>query len=75
MDETKAEELKNQGNEEFKAGRYLQAIDFYSQAIGNNIHLIYKIINIEISKNEGILTNRAASYMQLKKYTLKDILN
>ena len=34
--DTRAEELKNQGNEEFKKGNHLQAINFYSEAIGNH---------------------------------------
>jgi len=32
--ESKAEELKNRGNEEFKKGNYSSAINYYSEAIG-----------------------------------------
>ncbi len=39
-DDQRAEELKNQGNEEFKQGRYTQAVDLYSQAIGNHTSLL-----------------------------------
>ena len=66
-DDQRAEELKNQGNEEFKQGRYTQAVDLYSQAIGNHTFLLSTIV---LTKNEAILTNRAASYIQLKKQTI-----
>ena len=39
-DEQMAEELKNQGNEEFKQGKYDKAVDLYSQAIGNPTTLL-----------------------------------
>ena len=29
-----AEEFKNKGNEEFKKGNYLEAINYYNQALG-----------------------------------------
>jgi len=50
IDEEKAEELKKLGNEEFQKKNYQKAIEYYSEAI-------------EQSRNEGILTNRAASYI------------
>ena len=63
VDEQRAEELKNKGNEEFKNGKHQQAIEYYSEAICN------LILNdpLVLSRNEGILTNRAAAYIQLKK--------
>jgi len=51
----KAEAKKNEGNAEFKKGNYTDAIKFYSEAI-------------EIEPSAPILSNRAASYIALKKY-------
>ncbi len=31
-----AEQFKNNGNEQYKAGNYDEAVDFYTQAIGPN---------------------------------------
>ena len=81
IDEEKAEELKNLGNEEFKNKNYAKAIEYYSQAIGKcqiqsnqclNLSQCAQLLTlcIEQSRNEGILTNRAASYIQLKKLDL-----
>ena len=64
--EQKAEELKTKGNEEFKQGNYASAITYYSDALGTS--LPFKP-HVEENKNEAILTNRAASYTQIKKYT------
>lgn len=51
-----AEEFKNKGNTEFKAGNYTKAIDEYNKAI-------------EANPNEpSYYSNRAACYMNLKKY-------
>lgn len=43
--DTRSEELKNQGNEEFKKGNHAGAVVLYSEALG-----------ISISANIGILT-------------------
>jgi len=32
--ETKAEEKKNLGNDEFKKGNYIKAVNFYTEALG-----------------------------------------
>lgn len=32
-----AENLKNQGNDEFKRGNYIGAIRYYTEALGNHI--------------------------------------
>ncbi|KAG6829473.1 hypothetical protein H0H87_011344 [Tephrocybe sp. NHM501043] len=53
---TLAEKLKEQGNVSFKAGRYGEAIDLYTKAIEFN------------PAEPAYLTNRAASYMALKKF-------
>ena len=39
MNNQKAEQLKNKGNEEFKLGHYNEAISLYSKAYGNIIIL------------------------------------
>ncbi|RDB27715.1 DnaJ subfamily C member 7 [Hypsizygus marmoreus] len=53
---TRAEKVKEQGNAAFKGGKYGEAIDLYTQAI-------------DLNPNEpAYLTNRAASYMALKRY-------
>lgn len=48
IDEQRAEELKTQGNEEFKKGNHIQAIDLYTQAIGikiiNNHSFKYRFV-------------------------------
>ncbi len=36
IDEEKAEELKNLGNEEFKQKNYQKAVDYYTEAIGKS---------------------------------------
>jgi len=51
----KAEEKKNAGNDALKAGHTDEAISLYSEAI-------------ELSKNEGIFTNRAMAYIKQRKY-------
>lgn len=53
---TRAEKIKEQGNVSFKAGRYGEAIDLYTKAIELN------------PAEPAYLTNRAASYMALKKF-------
>lgn len=62
--EARAEELKAQGNEEFKNKNYEKAIYCYSQALGINQNLTNYL---DSHTNEGILTNRAASYIQVRK--------
>ncbi|KNZ74968.1 hypothetical protein J132_05367 [Termitomyces sp. J132] len=52
----RAEKVKEQGNVSFKAGRYGEAIDLYTKAIELN------------SAEPAYLTNRAASYIALKKF-------
>ncbi|KAF9465650.1 hypothetical protein BDZ94DRAFT_1296411 [Collybia nuda] len=52
----RAEKLKEQGNVYFKAGRYGEAVDLYTQAIALR------------SNEPAYLTNRAASYMALKRF-------
>ncbi|KAG6865143.1 hypothetical protein C0991_004825, partial [Blastosporella zonata] len=52
---TSAEKVKEQGNVSFKAGKYGDAIDLYTKAIGLNPEPAY-------------LTNRAASYIAIKKF-------
>lgn len=44
--DTRSEELKNQGNEEFKKGNHVAAVALYSEALG-----------ITISANMRILTS------------------
>ncbi|KAF9524422.1 hypothetical protein CPB83DRAFT_861342 [Crepidotus variabilis] len=52
----RADKIKEQGNTAFKAAKYVEALDLYSKAI-------------ELNPSEpSYLTNRAAAYMQLKKY-------
>ncbi|KAJ7597541.1 hypothetical protein C8J56DRAFT_818164 [Mycena floridula] len=52
----RAEKTKEEGNVAFKAGRYQEAIDLYTSAI-------------ELNKSEAsYLTNRAASYIALKRF-------
>lgn len=36
METTRAESLKNKGNEEFKNGNYTAAIKYYTEALGMN---------------------------------------
>ena len=50
-----AEQKKNEGNTALKAGNVDQAIALYSEAI-------------ELSKNEGMFTNRAMAYIKKRKY-------
>ncbi|KIM90142.1 hypothetical protein PILCRDRAFT_811871 [Piloderma croceum F 1598] len=52
---TRADRIKEQGNTAFKAMKFDQAIEFYSKAI-------------EIRPEPAYLTNRAASYMGIKKF-------
>lgn len=52
-----AEKKKNLGNEEFKKQNYEAAINYYSEAL-------------EIQPHEAIYSNRAASYIALKKFEL-----
>jgi hypothetical protein len=47
MNETRAEELKNQGNEEFKKGNYQAAINYYSQALGMQKAITLKTKSID----------------------------
>eukprot|EP00331_Platyophrya_macrostoma_P002565 CAMPEP_0176419818 /NCGR_PEP_ID=MMETSP0127-20121128/8265_1 /TAXON_ID=938130 /ORGANISM="Platyophrya macrostoma, Strain WH" /LENGTH=509 /DNA_ID=CAMNT_0017800351 /DNA_START=58 /DNA_END=1587 /DNA_ORIENTATION=- len=51
-----AEELKQQGNEEFKKNNYTRAIELYTKAI--NLH----------SQEASYYSNRAACYQKIKKY-------
>ena len=37
--ESKAEEKKNKGNDEFKKGNYDKAIAYYTEALGNPINI------------------------------------
>lgn len=54
--ETSPETFKIQGNEEFKKGNYIKAVELYSKAI-------------DIKSNEpAFYANRAACYLSLKKY-------
>ncbi len=76
-----AENMKNLGNEEFKKGNHLEAITYYTQSLGKfyfiywlwiySIHLAYMLICgiwiIDACKTEAALTNRAASYIALRK--------
>ena len=50
-----AEAKKNEGNEALKAGKIVEAIALYTEAI-------------EMNKNEGMFTNRAMAYIKQKKY-------
>ncbi|KAJ2913163.1 hypothetical protein MD484_g7255, partial [Candolleomyces efflorescens] len=51
-----AEKVKEQGNLAFKGGRYQEAVDLYTEAIELN------------AQEPSYWTNRAASYMSLKKF-------
>ncbi|TEB25225.1 hypothetical protein FA13DRAFT_1714051 [Coprinellus micaceus] len=51
-----AERVKEEGNNSFKGGRYAEAIDLYAEAIELN------------AQEPSYWTNRAASYMALKKF-------
>ena len=64
--EENAERLKKLGNDAFAAQLYPKAIQFYSEALGKTLG--FNIIFLDFVKNEAILTNRAASYIQIKKY-------
>ena len=58
LNEAKALDLKNQGNEQLKIGHFLQAIGFYSNAL-------------EFSPtNAIILSNRAQAYIKVENYGL-----
>ena len=61
-----AERLKNEGNEAFKVNNFQLAILKYSQSLGTSQSQL-TIISIELTKSEGVYTNRAASYIKLKK--------
>ncbi len=65
--ESKAEEYKNKGNNEFKKGNYREAIDLYTQALSKPNHLSH-IHVLDIKENEAIYTNRAISYIYLKDF-------
>ncbi|TFK37408.1 hypothetical protein BDQ12DRAFT_705873 [Crucibulum laeve] len=54
----RAEKVKERGNVAFKAGRYGEAIDLYTEAIQLN------------PLEPSYLTNRAASYMAIKRFRL-----
>lgn len=56
-----AVELKNKGNEEFSAGRYIDAINYFSKAIELD------------NKNHVLFSNRSGCYAALQKY--KDALD
>jgi len=51
--ESKAEEFKKKGNEEFQKQNYDQAVQFYTKALG-------------LQENEAIYTNRAISFIHLR---------
>ncbi|KAF9035604.1 hypothetical protein BJ165DRAFT_1533588 [Panaeolus papilionaceus] len=53
---TRAEKVKEQGNTAFKAKKYTEAVDLYTKAIEMN------------PLEPSYLTNRAASYMALKRF-------
>jgi tetratricopeptide (TPR) repeat protein len=53
--DSKAEQLKNKGNEEFKKANYSAAINYYTEAL-------------EIHPSEAIYTNRAASFIQKRDF-------
>ncbi|QRV73713.1 DnaJ domain protein [Ceratobasidium sp. AG-Ba] len=53
-----AEKIKEQGNEQFKKGSFQAAVELYTKAIALN------------PNEPSYLTNRAASYMSLKKFAL-----
>ncbi|MBA0812467.1 hypothetical protein Gohar_026435 [Gossypium harknessii] len=55
-DVSRAEEIKNQANEAFKAHRYGQAIDLYTQAIELN------------SQNAVYWANRSLAHTKLEEY-------
>lgn len=52
---TKSQALKNKGNTQFKNGNYLQAIDYYTQAI-------------ELHENHIYYGNRAICFLRTEKY-------
>ncbi|KAG5353588.1 hypothetical protein C0989_005109 [Termitomyces sp. Mn162] len=60
----RAEKVKEQGNVSFKAGRYGEAIDLYTKAIGQMLTPKTELNSAE----PAYLTNRAASYIALKKF-------
>jgi tetratricopeptide (TPR) repeat protein len=66
--ESRAEEKKNLGNEEFKKGNFLKAAKLYTEALGKTHYLLPNIVRIDFKENEAIYTNRAASYIALKEY-------
>lgn len=71
-EELTSEQYKQKGNEEFKKGNHIKAIEFYSKAIGNfqiiNLFPIYLKLFPELAPKEASLyANRAACFLQLKK--------
>lgn len=55
IDKAQAEEIKQQGNEEFKKNNFTRAIELYSKAISLN------------PTEASYYSNRAACYQKLKK--------
>ena len=58
VNEVKALDLKNQGNDQLKIGHFLQAIGFYSEALEYS------------PTNAIILSNRAQAYIKVENYGL-----
>jgi DnaJ family protein C protein 7 len=71
-----AEKLKEEGNDSFKRGRYGDAIDLYSKAIGTHppyLSPVFLFLNTRsrldlVSTEPAYLTNRAAAYIALKRF-------
>ena len=73
------EEWKAQGNEAYKQGKYLQAIDFYTKAVDADAKQVSIAVAAAAASGTGssrtaacvnpaFLTNRAAAFMMLKRY-------
>ena len=63
-----AERLKNEGNDAFKTNNFQLAITKYGQSLGMcKVFWSFNIDYIELVKSEAVYTNRAFSYIKLRK--------
>jgi len=70
----RAEKVKEQGNVAFKAAKYAVAVELYTKAIGTSC-IVFMSLKLTIaaelnSLEPSYFTNRAASYMALKRFRL-----